>query len=269
MGVAFQPVDADSDLSGYDTLIVGKSALTVGGRAPGIGRVRDGLKIVVFEQASDVLEKRLGFRVTEYGLRQVFPRVADHPLVAGISAEHLHDWRGEATILPPRLDYEMRPRYGPTVKWCDIPVTRVWRCGNRGNVASVLIEKPARGNFLPILDGGFSLQYSPLLEYRAGRGLVVFCQLDLIGRSTSLIPRPRVTDPEYPSVCVRFSGNQPRLSESRLSPAIPPGSAIWKPRASPWMPTRPRTCLPIVTSSSWDPAEADNSRPAPRRSPAG
>ncbi len=183
MGVAFQPVNADSDLSGYDTLIVGKSALTVGGRAPGIGRVRDGLKIVVFEQASDVLEKRLGFRVTEYGLRRVFPRLAAHPLLAGIAPAHLHDWRGEATLLPPRLDYQSRPRYGPTVKWCDIPVTRVWRCGNRGNVASVLIEKPARGNFLPILDGGFSLQYSPLLEYREGRGLVLFCQLDLTGRS--------------------------------------------------------------------------------------
>ena len=50
------------------------------------------------------------------------------------------------------------PRHGPTVQWCDIPVTRLWRCGNRGNVASVLIEKPARGDFLPILDGGYSLQ---------------------------------------------------------------------------------------------------------------
>jgi hypothetical protein len=73
--------------------------------------------------------------------------------------------------------------HGPTVLWCDIPVSRVWRCGNRGNVASVLIEKPARGNFLPIVDGGFSLQYSPLLEFREGRGRVVFCQLDVTGRT--------------------------------------------------------------------------------------
>src|SRR5208282_5218271 len=80
---------------------------------------------------------------------------------------------------------ELRPRYGPTVSWCDILVTRVWRCGNQGNVASVLIEKPARGNFLPITDGGFSLQYSPLLEYREGQGLVLFCQLDVTGRSES------------------------------------------------------------------------------------
>lgn len=178
-----QPVEAGVDLSGYDILIVGKSALTVDGPAPDISRVRDGLKVIVFEQASEVLEKRFGFRVEEYGLRQLFPRVPDHPALAGLTPENLRDWRGEATILPSRLKYEMRPRYGPTVQWCDIPVTRIWRCGNRGNVASVLIEKPARGDFLPILDGGFSLQYSPLMEYREGNGLVVFCQMDVTGRS--------------------------------------------------------------------------------------
>ena len=59
----------------------------------------------------------------------------------------------------------------------------MWRCGNRGNVASVLIEKPARGDFLPILDGGYSLQYSPLLEYREGKGMVLCCQMDVTGRT--------------------------------------------------------------------------------------
>jgi beta-galactosidase len=183
LGVQSQSVAADADLATYDVLILGKSALTVEGPAPDLQRVRDGLKVVAFEQTADVLEKRLGFRVTEYGLRQVFTRVPDHPLLAGIAAQHLHDWRGEATILPPRLKYEMRPRYGPTIQWCDIPVTHLWRCGNQGNVASILIEKPARGDFLPILDGGFALQYSPLLEYREGRGMVLFCQMDVTGRT--------------------------------------------------------------------------------------
>ena len=67
--------------------------------------------------------------------------------------------------------------------WCGLPVSHIWRCGNRGNVASVLLEKPARGDFHVLVDGGFSLQYSPLLEYREGRGLVLFCQLDVTGRS--------------------------------------------------------------------------------------
>jgi hypothetical protein len=49
--------------------------------------------------------------------------------------------------------------------------------------SSTLIEKPARGDFLPILDGGYSLQYSPLLEYREGSGMVLFCQLDVTART--------------------------------------------------------------------------------------
>jgi hypothetical protein len=96
---------------------------------------------------------------------------------------HLHDWRGAATLVPPRLKYTAVPQHGPTVKWCGIDVSRPWRCGNRGNVASVLIEKPACGSFLPIVDGGYGLQYSPLLEYREGKGLVLFCQLDVTGRT--------------------------------------------------------------------------------------
>ena len=178
-------MEANADLSGYDVLIVGKEALTPDGPGPDVGRVRDGLKVIVFEQTAKVLEERFGFRVAEYGLRQVFPRVPDHPLLAGLDADHLRDWRGEATLLPPRLEYTLRPRYGPTVQWCGIDVPRAWRCGCRGNVASVLIEKPARGDFLPILDGGYGLQYSPLLEYREGKGMVLFCQMDVTGRTES------------------------------------------------------------------------------------
>ena len=185
MGIQYQSVDANSELSAYDTLIVGKSALTVEGRAPDIARVLNGLKVLMFEQSQDVLEKRLGFRVAEYGLRRVFKRVSDHPLMAGIEARHLSNWRGAATILPARLKYKLNPRFNgaPAVEWCDIPVTRLWRCGNRGNVASVLIEKPACGDFLPILDGGYSLQYSPLMEYHQGKGMVLFCQMDITGRT--------------------------------------------------------------------------------------
>jgi hypothetical protein len=183
LAVPFKEVKADADLSGYDVLIVGKEALAPDGPGPDVTRVGDGLKVVVFEQSAKVLEKRFGFRVAEYGLRQVFPRVPDSPLLAGLDADDLRDWRGEATLLPPRLEYTSRPRYGPTVQWCGIDTTRAWRCGSRGNVASVLIEKPSRGDFLPILDGGYDLQYSPLLEYREGKGMVLFCQMDVTGRT--------------------------------------------------------------------------------------
>ena len=185
LGIRCQRVEASADLAAFDLLIVGKAALRPEAPAPAITRVHAGLRVLMFEQTADALEQRLGFRIAEYGLRQVFRRVPDHPLLAGIDAEQLRDWRGEATLLPPRLVSEMRPRFGSSVTWCGMPVTRLWRCGNRGNVASVLIEKPARGDFLPVLDGGYNLQYSPLLEFREGRGLIVFCQLDLTGRTES------------------------------------------------------------------------------------
>ena len=185
LGVPFTGVGADSDLSPFAVLVIGKSALTVDGPGPDLERVRAGLRVVVFEQSAEVLEKRLGFRVAEYGLRQVFPRVAAHPLLAGLAVDHLRDWRGEATILPARLKYEVSARLNevPAVRWCDLEVSRLWRCGCRGNVASVLIEKPACGDFLPIVEGGFGLQYSPLLEYHEGRGMVLFCQMDVTGRT--------------------------------------------------------------------------------------
>ncbi len=185
LGIRFLPVEAGADLSGCDLLIVGKGALSAEGPAPDPHRVPDGLKVLVFEQTKEALEERLGFRVQEYGLRTVFPRVPGHPVLAGLDTGHLCDWRGEATITPPRLACEPSARYNgaPSVRWCGLEVPRLWRCGNQGNVASVLIEKPARGDFLPIVDGGFSLQYSPLFEYRQGRGMILFCQMDVTGRT--------------------------------------------------------------------------------------
>jgi hypothetical protein len=183
LGVHYHPVDAGP----YDTLIIGKGALTLADPGPDLTRLRDGLKIIVFEQTGEILEKRLGFRIAEYGLRQVFRRVPDHPLLAGVTDENLTNWRGASTTLPPRLTYTKPPLFNatPTVEWAGIPVTRVWRNGNRGNVASALIEKPAHGDFLPILDGGYALQYASLMEHREGRGMIIFCQADVTGRTES------------------------------------------------------------------------------------
>jgi len=187
MGVHYQPVQSDAHAADFDTLIIGKGALTLPGAAPNLRAVHDGLRVVVFEQTGEVLEKRLGFRIAEYGMRWMFKRVPDHPLLAGLEDQHLRNWRGDSTTLPPRLTYELSPQFSgaPTVKWAGIPVSRVWRRGNRGNVASALIEKPACGDFLPVLDGGYALQYTSLVEHRAGKGMVLFCQTDVTGRTES------------------------------------------------------------------------------------
>jgi hypothetical protein len=187
MGILYERVDAKVDAAEYEVLIIGKGALTLQNAAPSLHAVRDGLKVVIFEQTGEVLEKRFGFRIAEYGLRWVFRRVYNHPILTGIDEEYLRNWRGASTTLPPRLNYVLSPEFSgsPAVEWAGLPVTRVWRRGNRGNVASALIEKPACGDFLPILDGGYALQYASLLEHRVGKGMVLFCQTDITGRTES------------------------------------------------------------------------------------
>ena len=187
MGLTGTNVGFDSNLAGYDTLIVGKNALTVSGPGPDLTAVRNGLKVILFEQTGDVLEKRFGFRVQEYGLRNVFPRVPDHPILAGLTSETLRDWRGDSTVIPPRLQFTLANEFNgaPSIVRNGMLLPHVWRCGCRGSVASVLIEKPACGDFLSLIDGGFSLQYSPLMVYREGKGMVLFCQMDVTGRTES------------------------------------------------------------------------------------
>ncbi len=182
LGVPFDAVQADAELGVYDVLVIGKGALTVDGPAPDLLGVRDGLRAVVFEQNALALERRLGFRVQEQGLRRVFVRAPGHPILAGLSDENLHDWQGEATLLPANMPLG-NPNSYPMAQWCGFTVSRPGRAGCWGNVSSVLIERPAAGDFLPLVEGGFALQYSPLMVYREGKGIVVFCQMDVTGRS--------------------------------------------------------------------------------------
>lgn len=196
LGVEFESVEADAGLKGFDILVIGREALSVDTNIPGVSLVPKGLKVLVFEQSADVLTKKLGFRINIYGLRQVFVRSIGHPALAGLAEENLKNWRGEATIVPPYLTVPEIERTDPKWNWCGFQNTRVWRCRNRGNIATVLIEKPPRGNFLPIVDGGFDLQFSPLLEYTEGKGKIIFCQLDVTGRT--------IADPAARKVCANL-----------------------------------------------------------------
>lgn len=180
LNVPYTKVGRWSELRGFKTLVIGREALSADGDLPDLSGVRDGLNVLIFEQPTRAIE-RLGFRINEHGLRSVFPRSSGHPALSGLSPEHLRDWRGEATLLAPYIDYNQF--FCPEWNWCGFKNTRVWRCRNRGTVANALPEKPVLGNFSPVLDGGFALQYAPVLEYREGKGRIVFCQAEVTGRT--------------------------------------------------------------------------------------
>jgi len=178
--IPFHKVDSDRDFAKAKLLIIGREALSADGPGLNLDAVRDGLNVLIFEQSTAAIE-RLGFRYNEMGLRQVFPRAPGHPALRGLPAALLSDWRGEATLLPPYIDYNQF--FCPEWQWCGFKNTRVWRCRNRGTVSAVLIEKPSVGNFTPLADGGFALQYAPLLEYQEGKGRIVFCQMEVTART--------------------------------------------------------------------------------------
>jgi hypothetical protein len=50
-------------------------------------------------------------------------------------------------------------------------------------VASVIPEKPTIGDWRALVDGGFDLQYAPLMDWTIGSGRITFCQLDVTGRT--------------------------------------------------------------------------------------
>ena len=213
LGIEFTEVDAGTSLQGYAMLIIGREAISRSGALPDISGVTEGLKVLVFEQSHEALAERLGFRSNVHGIRQVFVRVDSHPALQGIGETNLHDWRGAATLTPPYLDVPEGETHDPTWRWCGFENTRVWRCGNHGNVASVLIEKPPVGDFLPILDCGFDLQYSPLLECVEGKGRIMFCQLDVSGRTED--------DPAAAAIC----RNLVRYLEGAR--AVPPRQVVY------------------------------------------
>lgn len=146
-----------------------------------------GGRVLICEQTERVLSQRFGFRTAWPGTRQVFVRCPWHPVLRGLDDRRLSLWRGAATLTLDRT--QAGPVGDPVVDWLGFPNTRVWKWGNYATVASVVIEKPQRGDFLPLVDCEFDLHYTPLLEYRSGAGRVIFCQFDISDRTE---PEPAV-----------------------------------------------------------------------------
>ena len=155
--------------SGATVLVIGREA--VESELPfTVQDVTDGLRVLVLEQKPIALES-LGLRIQDIVTRNVYVRDKASPLLEGIHEGDLINWRGEATLLP-RTSAGMK-------KW---PLARPPHWGNYGAVASVVIETPQYGSFTSLADADFGLAYSALLEWRQGKGGILFSQFDLTDR---------------------------------------------------------------------------------------
>ncbi|OGV62715.1 MAG: hypothetical protein A3K19_24420 [Lentisphaerae bacterium RIFOXYB12_FULL_65_16] len=176
--VRFRPVSLLADAKGLRALVVGREALgaardTVLAGVEQDGLLEAGLNVLVFEQGECNLANLI-FEATSQ--RYVFIRAPEHAVLTGFAPEDFVNWRGASDMIEafskPDLTIQHVPHYPyPKHKW-----------GNGGIVATHTIRKPQYGGFRPLLDCGFDLRDTPLLELQRGRGRVVLCQLDVTRR---------------------------------------------------------------------------------------
>jgi len=130
--------------------------------------IRNGGRMVVFEQSGS---KLLGLTLDPRRERRAFIAMPGHPAFANLADGDFSDWQGTSSLVKPF------PPTLPGFHWSTPAVT-----STTGVVSSFPAEKPHFGNFQILLESGYDLQFSPLMEMRSGKGLVIFCQLDVTNR---------------------------------------------------------------------------------------
>ncbi|MFA6294198.1 MAG: glycoside hydrolase family 2 TIM barrel-domain containing protein, partial [Victivallales bacterium] len=169
LGVPVTAWDAKKGIKGVEVLVIGREALRPGEAMPYSAEdVREGLKVIILEQLPAVW-RGLGFRTTEAMPRRVYAADPSCPALAGLRPGDLFDWRGSPDLLPEGKNQASDTRHAP--KWT-----------NTNAIASTVPQIPRSVGFTPILACEFDMDYSPLLEWRDGKGMVLFCSLDLSGR---------------------------------------------------------------------------------------
>ncbi len=132
----------------------------------------NGMRVLVFEQDLDNI---WGLNTEETRWRRSFITAKGHPALEGLSDTDLEYLRGDASLV------EAYP--GPHAEDLGrMAIDRYPEWGNDNTVVSVAITRPQVGAFRSLLSCGFDLQESSLLEYAAGQGRIMFCQVDVHGR---------------------------------------------------------------------------------------
>ncbi|RMD79209.1 MAG: hypothetical protein D6820_08615, partial [Lentisphaerae bacterium] len=142
--------------------------------------VRRGGRLLIQQHRPQWIRDNWGLRVSHHVARRVWPLAtcSMHPILNGLDGDDLRDWNGAGTLVPSH-DTTLRDPQGdaPSV------YNHGWHWGNRGSVSSAMIEKPHFSGWIPLLEGDFDLAFSPLMEWRLGRGRVILNMLDMEGRT--------------------------------------------------------------------------------------
>ncbi len=180
LGFYPKPIKSGNSLQGITHLIIGFKALKFTTQMPfTLQDINNGLKVLIMEQNISTLE-HLGFRVEDVVPRYVFKRVKNSPILSQITNSDLTNWRWKGILLPNSGILSPKTWKGMETSWPAPQYPCNW--DTYGSVASVIIETPEKAGFTPILECEFDLAYSPLLQWKYGKGQIIFSQLDITGR---------------------------------------------------------------------------------------
>lgn len=140
--------------------------------------VQGGGRLLIMGQDPEWIRGMSGLRLARPVGRRFWPvpTQSAHPVLAGLDGEDFRDWRGAGTLTDPARTMDLERPVPVVPRWG-------WHLNNTGSVASAALEKPHFGRWTPLLEGDFDLAYTPLMESRVGKGLMVWCGLDLDGRT--------------------------------------------------------------------------------------
>jgi beta-galactosidase len=159
-------------------LVIGRNAIA---RATLPGSIEEfmkhGGKAIVFSQERKYYRENLGMRICEHVTRRCYVTESqkENSINEGFDNDDLRDWNGSGTLVP----------WEDCRAMLNTPLVRTtygWHWGNRGSVSSASVEKPHFGSFRPIIESEFALNYSPLMEFSSGNGMLLMCTFDVEGR---------------------------------------------------------------------------------------
>ena len=174
--VKWAPLVAGSALRAARLVVVGKRCwgerfVTLAKRVRLEDAVAAGLNLLVLEQTA---RQVMGLELRERSTRKVFVSWPGHPALDGLGESDFVNLRGQSDLVEPY------PEAPPETKkqWPE----RYFKWGNRGVVATFVYAKPHYGPFVPVLECGFDLAESPLMQAHIGKGMVVLCQVGATSR---------------------------------------------------------------------------------------
>ena len=182
-------VAGSTSLLPFSMLIIGKNSFAEAvenfrRNIPFTHTVREGFRVLVLSQRN---RNVAGLSVENFRTHRAFKLAGVSPLLAGLQPEDFVEWRGESQHLPAYQPWckpwersstdSLGDKHGQKNSFAQ---RRFCHWSNKGMIATFCFEKPQYGNFRCLLQNGFDLLYSPLIEFYQGKGKVIFSQLDLI-----------------------------------------------------------------------------------------